>query len=274
LERLVERSPDLADGWVALVRQLVKAGQRDRAEDALVKAQKKLSAAGELWQLPVAECYEALGKVAVAERHYRLALRAVPDSPIVLRPLAHFYLVNDQPEEALPLLRALIHSPNSGREHAAWARRMAASIPFRLLTLGRPLPKPPDEAELLQLLGSDADTSEDRRARALIKAAHPGRAGEALTLFQQTLSAQVPLTAEEQLRLAQLYDLAGDPNQADELMNKLLNSPGVTGQVIAAQVRRLLGRGDNGEARQWLNQLRKREPDSRRTRDLQALADL
>ena len=32
-------------------------------------------------------------------------------------------------------------------------------------------------------------------------------------------------------------------------------------------------RDDNGEAAQWLNQLRKREPDAQRTRDLQALAD-
>ena len=151
---------------------------------------------------------------------------------------------------------------------------MAATIPFQMLTLGRQLSSLPAEQELLNLLGPDADTPEGRRIRALVMAVQPGRAGEALALFRQNVPAQATLAPEEQLRLAQLYDLAGERTQADELMGKLLYSHGVTGQVIAAQVRRLLSRGDNGEAAQWLNQLRKREPDAKRTRDLQALADL
>ncbi len=275
LEHLVERSPQLADGWVALVRQLVKAGQHEKAEDVLVKAQRKLSAAGEFWQLPVAQCYEALGKIPLAERHYRLALQAMPDNPLVLRPLARFHLANDRPEDALPILHALIHSPHTSSHHAAWARRMAASLPFQLLTLGRPLSKPPSEQELLSLLGANADSPTDQRIKALVLAIQPGRAGEALALFRQTVTPQAPLSPEEQLRLVQLSDLAGERNQADDLMDKLLNSRDVTAQVIAAQVRRLMGRGDNGEAGQRLNQLRKLEPDAKRTRDLQqALADL
>src|SRR5262249_26470077 len=54
LERLAERSGDVAEVWVALVRHLVRTGQRDRAENVLPRAQRRLSAVDDLWLLPLA----------------------------------------------------------------------------------------------------------------------------------------------------------------------------------------------------------------------------
>lgn len=273
LEKLVERQPELPEGWVALVRQLVKARQRDRAEDVLVKAQKQLSAGGEFWQLSLAQCFEALGKVDQAEGYYEQARKAMPESPLVLRPLARFYLANDRPEDALPLLRTLMRSPYTSRDHAVWARRMWALVPFQLLTLNRQLSDPPSEQALEELLAYNGDSVTDRRIRALVKGVQPAQAPEALKLFQKTIT-QAPLSPDEQFRLAQLCDLAGDAKQGDDLMKQLLERHPLTGQYLAGQVRRLLTRGDNGEARVYLNWLQQSEPNAKRTQRLQALSGL
>src|SRR5262249_22808809 len=76
LERLTQRFGDLGESWVALVRHLVRAGRRDRAEDALARAQQRLSGVDDLWQLRLAECCDALGRYEQAERYYQAAHKA------------------------------------------------------------------------------------------------------------------------------------------------------------------------------------------------------
>jgi Tfp pilus assembly protein PilF len=148
---------------------------------------------------------------------------------------------------------------------------MLAGIPFRMLTLGRP----PAQGLLAEVAEQElpAESAADQRARALLLAARPGKANEALTRFRRTLSAGASLTPEEQLHLAHLCELNGDRVEADRLMGELLAPGRETAQSLAAQVRLLLGRGEKAAALRWLKRLQEREPDAPRTRALRDRAE-
>jgi tetratricopeptide (TPR) repeat protein len=274
LERLVERSGDVAEVWVALVRHLAREEAREAAEDALARAQRHLSGEDPQY-IGLGQCFEALAKVDQAEQAYRLALTAAPADPLARRQLARFYLAQDRPEEALPHLRALSGSPFIVPEQAAWARRMLATLPFQVVVLGDPVEsaapvRSVSEAEALGLLRLNQQGKEsvaDRRARALVVGTDPRRRPEAVRLFEETLPL-APLTAEEQFRLAQLREAKGDHTGAGELMLGLLASEPRNAQFLAGQVRRLLAWGDRAGARHWLRHLQKVEPDTPRTRAL------
>jgi tetratricopeptide (TPR) repeat protein len=268
LERLTETSGDIPDTWVALLRHLVHLGRWERVEGVLEKAAAKLEGAG------LARCYEAAARVKQAERAYRKALKEAPADSLLRRNLARFYLFHDQPEKAFPHLRLLATPAAVLPEHAAWARRMLATLPFQLAALGRPAPddrRPVTEAAGLRLLGRNHPNGDesvaDRRARALVLAADRSRLGAGLRLFEETLPQQ-PLTPEDRFRLAQLCELAGASERADGLMVGLLGEHPHNAQYLAGQVRLLLTRGDQPEARRWLKRLEKVEPDTPRTRSL------
>ncbi len=272
LERLVEHAGDIPDTWVALIRHLARMGERERAEDALARAQKRLGREPGQQYAGLAECHEALGKAEQAERLLRLVLAEAPADPLLLRRAARFYLEHDRPGEAAEHLRDLIDSAAALPEQTAWGRRMLATLPFRSAALGRSFQdRPPTEAEALRLLEENRQGGEervdDRRARALVLGVNPQRRKEAVSLFEGTVR-QRPLTPDEQLGLAQLHDLAGDRHRASDLMQALLASHGHNAQYLAAQVRRLLKQGDRAGARLWLERLKKVEPDTPRTRSL------
>ncbi len=275
LDRLTQRFGDLGESWVALVRHLVRAGRRDRAEDALARAQQRLSGIDDLWQLRLAECCEALGRNEQAERYYQLAHKAAPSSPLVRRKAAQFYLAVDQPEKAAPHLKALLTSPYESKDNISWARRQLASVPLQLLLLRREPPasvKPLlRDDDLYGLLGTTQPA--DLRARALVIAAQPGRAEDGLRRFEKTVSEQTALSVEERLQFAQLYDLVGERARANELMEQALSAEPKDAHLLAAQVRRLLRHEERGAARGWLKRLQELEPDSPRVRAFQSEID-
>ena len=273
LERLTENSGAIADTWVALLRHLVRAGQWEDVRDVLPRARRRLTAGIEPQWVGLARCYEVAAQTEQAERAYRRALKDAPGDSLVLRDLAYFYLFHDRPGEALPPLRALIGSPSALVEHVAWARRMLATLPFQIAALS-PITgesRAVSEEMGLKLLESNrrgpSKSVADQRAQALVLAADPRRAPEALRLFGETLSRQA-LTPDEQFWLAQLADLGGDSSRADGLMLSLLAGHGHNARYLAGQVRRLLARGDRAGARRWLRHLQKVEPDTPRSRAL------
>ena len=150
-------------------------------------------------------------------------------------------------------------------------------MPFQFAILKREMPtsyrKHFQEEALLKWLPTASDTKEEtrtERARALLIAAQPGRESEGLKRFEKTLTTRVPLTNEEQLRLVQLRDLAGEPAKADELLTELLKRESFNGQYVAGQVRLHLSRGDRPAASRTLKRLLELEPDTERTRSLQS----
>jgi tetratricopeptide (TPR) repeat protein len=274
LEALIARQGDVGDIWVALIRHLAQSGQRPQAEEALARARKRLAGITEPGDSSLAQALEALGRADEAEKEYLRSLKASPANAILWHRLAQFYLDQDRPEDALPLLRSLASPASSLPGYTPWARRMMALVPFQMAVLGR-LPEgarwPVSEKTALWLLDQNRQEGKesvvDRRARALVIGIDPKRRMEAIELFEKTRSSG-PLTLDERFRLAQLYELAGNRLRAGELMLGVLNENDHNPQFIAGQVRRLLAHDDRARARPWLLRLEKLEPDSPRTRAL------
>src|SRR5262249_39620745 len=248
LDRLGERSGDFAEVWGARIRHLVREEEWGQAEDALARAQRRLSG-NDTSPLGLGQCYEALAKVEQAERAYRLAQQSAPADPLVRRQLARFYLDHDLPEEALPHLPVLSVSPSPLPGHAARARRMLATLSFQVVALGRPVQgvEVPGSEEALKLLSLNRQAGKeliaDRRARALVLGTDSRRRQEAVRLFEETLPL-APLTPEEQFRLAQLPEANGGATRAGEVMLSLLATQPRKAQVLARQVRRGVSGGE------------------------------
>jgi predicted Zn-dependent protease len=264
LERAAERFPDTGDTWVALVRLLARTGQRSRAEDVLPRAQRALSASDDLWQLPLAQCYEALGRPTAAGRTFALALHAAPHNPFVQRQAVRFYLASDQPGEAAPVLTAMARSAFATPSQVAWARRMLATLPLRFRILKLPVPS--------SLRAAPGGAVPDRASRAWLLAGG-GKMKEALAVFEETRAARESLAPEDRYLLAHLYALNGKPGRALDLLEELASHPESAAQAAAASARLLIDARDLTPARQWLNRLRALEPDSPRVRELQAILE-
>jgi Flp pilus assembly protein TadD len=157
---------------------------------------------------------------------------------------------------------------------------MLAEIPFHLRALKRVAPSQDEllsEQKLRSLLRRNSSGGkehvQDKRAGALLTAAHPGQLKEGLERFRSTLSLQAPLTPDDQFRLAQLSEMAGEQAKADALLEELLVTHRYNGQYLAGQVRSLAARGQFSLAKNWLRRLQDIEPDSGRVRSLRALLD-
>jgi hypothetical protein len=123
--------------------------------------------------------------------------------------------------------------------------------------------------ENVRALGPNVD---DDRARAVVLASRPDRRREALGLLRSTATRQ-PLAPAEQFLLAQLYDEAGEPSRAIDVLLGLLADERPDPEHLAYYVRGLIGRGDLDGAGASLDRLERLEPNSARTPELrEALA--
>src|SRR5207237_5978789 len=100
-----------------------------KAEAELEKAKVKIPK--DQLPLALAPCYEALGRVELADEQYRAALAAHPNDPSVLRAVSTFYARTGQAAKAVPVLRRLIDPQTQApAATAAWGRRaLAVSLP-------------------------------------------------------------------------------------------------------------------------------------------------
>jgi tetratricopeptide (TPR) repeat protein len=261
--RAAELGGRIPDAWVALVGFLARTGQADKAEAVLAGLPKRL-APGQL-ALAQARCYEALGRMDAAAERFQDALAKRPDDFLVLRGAAAFYLHTDQPARAEPLLRRLLDPAVVVPDGAlAWTRRQLALV---LAGAGGEA----NYRAALALLDANrtpaGETLADRRARALVEATRPDQRSAALSTLEE-LPGDPPLTPDEQLRLARLYEAAGDWPRAQAQMQSLLETDPLNPAYLVHAVRNLLARGRTGEARDLAARLAKLEPDSARTREL------
>src|SRR5262249_18264082 len=149
--------------WVALVGHLARAGQPQKAEEALREAARRLPA--DRAALGLARCEEALGRLDRAEKLYQKALARRPADFIALRALADFHRRHDTPAAAVPPLRKLIEpSTRAPEEFVVRARRELAVA----LASGENAPP----AEALALLARNAQVigpaAADNVARAFV----------------------------------------------------------------------------------------------------------
>jgi predicted Zn-dependent protease len=250
--RLADHVPDV---WVALVEQLGRTGQADAAEKVLSQLREKLPVAD--WPLTLARSHEALHQLTQAEAEYDRALAARPDDFVVLAWAADFFVRQDRPERAEPLLRRLISPAVAApAEHTTRARRQLA-----VLIASH------SGAEALSLVHGDSVA--DERARWFVRGQDAAQLPGVLTQFEESLKRQPP-SAVERLLVAELYLAAGKAAQARTALQPLMTQSAPVPQHVARYVRVLIRGGDLKEAATQLAQLERWEPQTART---QALRD-
>jgi tetratricopeptide (TPR) repeat protein len=272
LRRAVALAETRPEPWVALVRCLTWLGQKDRAEEAIRQAEKKLPR--ERGRVALAHCYAAVGQDRRAEELYHAALKDTPDDLAVLANLADFYLLRGRVEAADPHLRRIIRLKVGTLEETAARRALALALAAKedprlahqaLVVLGvldkeGQLTPPPER-----------QTPEDLRARALVL----GRSRslrlrrEAVRLIEK-LGRQEFSSEAALFFLAELYESVGDWPKARQVLLSLATAHGKNPPHLARYTRALLRHGEGAEAAVWVKQLDEAAPKGLETMELKA----
>jgi hypothetical protein len=102
-----------------------------------------------------------------------------------------------------------------------------------------------------------------------VAAAKPGGLPDALKAVEATLAEALP-TADERLRLARLYEAAGDGAKACEQLRSLVVEDELNPEYLSFYIDALLRRGPADEARPWVERLDALEPGSARVKAFRA----
>jgi tetratricopeptide (TPR) repeat protein len=271
LRRSVELKDDAPEPWVTLIDFLVRTERKADAEAALQKAEGKLSAGKH--RLALAQCYAAVGQLDKAADLHRAALAADPNDPAVLQAATELALRTGRREDAKQYLRRLVALKDQSPGAATGARAVLALLAVgegndyqltreTLTSLGF-LNLPPEALA--------AESTEDKRARAVVLALQPGRGSreEAVRVLEEVAKVQ-PLAAADQFLLAQLYRSLGQWPKARSQMLGLLGKGEVDPVHVAAYARWLLERGGAAEAAPWVARLEQLHPKEWRTVELEA----
>jgi len=257
-------------GWDATAALAASLAGRDRRREAeAVVGGLKAKLPERYAALPLARCYEAAGRLDLAERYYGEAVNRRPDDGATLIAAATFHLRLDHAGRAESLLRRL---PGPGVEASAadlaWARRELAMV---LAADGGDAKV--DEAAAV--LGAGPKPGEDaaafRRARAFVLGARPEGREQALRLLEEA-GKLGPLPPDEQFRQARMYDAAGDWPQAREQLVGVLTSDRRNPEYLAYLIDGLLRHDAADEAGPWIARLEGLEPGSARVKEYRARA--
>jgi tetratricopeptide (TPR) repeat protein len=247
--------------WVTLVQFLVRKERVPEAERAIAMASSRLPA--DKAALPLALCYEAVGKLEPAREQYQRAVKDKPGDVLLHRALAAFYIRSGQVSEAEPILRKVIDRQlGATAADAAWARRALALaligrgdyqkafplIGLRLETDGRISESP---------IAPEDDPTDEQRIRAQVLATQMWREPrkKAITLLEE-LGRRRALLPDDQFLLAQLYVTDGDgawPKARDML--RLLTGPGKNPAYLAYYAQAALRQRDREEAERCIGYL-------------------
>ena len=193
-------------------------------------------------------------------RNYLIALHDALATAAAL--LASFYLRENQSCKAEPHLRRIV-DPGSiaPAEQAAWARRHLALH----LSAGKSQSSFDEAMTLIDTnLAADSGSLPDQRAQAFVLGTQSGKSREAIRLLEETMKRQ-PLSLDEQCRLAQLYETAGDRIRAREQFIGLVAVQRPNPAHLAHYTRFLAKQGELREATRWLGRLEKLKPNAPET---------
>jgi tetratricopeptide (TPR) repeat protein len=263
LRRAVELAGDVPEAWANLVLHLARTGAKQKAEEALRAAEKKLPGGPAL--VAQAYCYEVLANRARAEELYRAALATHPDNTEVLRANAIYALRVNRPAEARAHLEQMLTKCQPSER--AWVKRF--------LAIARASGDYEQAREALGQLGVSADKqegAEDLRAKLLILAGQQGpRHWREQVNVLESLARISTLSGDEQLLLAQRYEALGEKRKAREQMLTLLAEHGTNPDYLAYYAESLVRRNEFTDARTWLARLEELEPKTFRSLGIKAL---
>jgi tetratricopeptide (TPR) repeat protein len=271
LRRAVDLAPGQPETWVALVQFLVRVNRMPDAQAVMERAQSTLPP--DQAPLALAECSEVLGRAEQAQKYYQTALATKPNDVLVLRGVAGFLMRVGRPRDAEPFLRRILDQQvKAGDRDVSWARRGLAMV---LVARGAPL------AESLSLVGLKLDSKgklveekplpneeavDEERARARVLATQKIRAlrDKAIALLED-LNQRLPLNADDQFLLAQLYEAVGNWPKACEQLQKLIAPRNAKPLYLAHYAQGMIFQGKRTEAQKYIAKVEELE----RTQNLQ-----
>jgi cellulose synthase operon protein C len=253
--QVVELDPEMPEGWLALVSQLMMDKKPTDAIKALQDAQIKLPE--DRRNIVMASGYEAIGDRDRAQPFFQSALDAAPGDLAVLRQVAQFYLRWKKPAEAEKQLESMLQiTPKdpAQKENLAWARRTMAQM------LAATNEYPQFQKAIGILASTDEEPNADNlltRVTLLFEHGDPQSSRQALKDLTR-LAKLRDLNSQERMILARLYERVDDWTKARAEMMALLG-PKADPSVYLAFAEMLLRHDSPDEAISWLRALQAKE---------------
>ena len=253
---------DPLDAWLALITHLARDNRPMEADSAIDQMRHHLPPEQQPFALGV--CYEALGRMELAEKNYAEALERRKNESLLLQRLASLYIRVNQANKAEPLLlRMLGPTVVAPEANLAWARLQLA-----LLVAERGGEDNVKAAIVLIEANrrNGRETLSDERALAFVQATRPESRSAALKTLENSRPVQ-PMEPDELFRLARLYEASKDDwSRVRELMDEVLKLDAMNPEYLAHHVTNLLKHGDRNGARPLVERLARLEGDTERVK--------
>ena len=268
LRKTLELDAMVSEAWPTLVALLVQNKKEDEARQLTMKAQVTLPE--DRTPLVLAQCYQVLGDLGLAEQHYLSAVSYDPENLSVIRSVARFYLATGRGRQARQFLDQILkltgRDPEKYQEQLVWARRSLA----RVLAAEGTWRQLQEAMKLLDRNAGDGKIGlEDLRLKAAILASRSERRSqtEAIDLFKEIRDERnEKLTPQEQFQLARLYEKTNSWTQCLDEMRQLLNREPENVGYLSAYIEMLLRRDRPTNAiLPWFAKLEKLAPNTAAT---------
>ncbi|MGA7499844.1 MAG: tetratricopeptide repeat protein [Isosphaeraceae bacterium] len=248
----VKLAPSVPETWRSWVEYLARTNQAQAAREAAAAAEKALSPVGST--LTLAQCHWTTGEASKAEALFRAAIKDRPHDAATLRLAASFFLDQNYPDRAAPLVAELFKpETKASQADVAWAKRSEMMLGFAAGV------KPEQVEQALrrveQNLKSDPNDLDAQRMRAVLLSMQFSRRKESIQAIESLDRAQ-ELTPRERFLLVTLYSAEGDwPNCRSE-MRKVLEDGRRQPRHLVFYVNLLTRLGELDEAEKWLRALK------------------
>ncbi|QDU39630.1 tetratricopeptide repeat protein [Maioricimonas rarisocia] len=251
----VEVEGESGAAWVGLIRFL----HEHRSPDAAMHALQTLRAREDVDPLTLAQCYEACGSLASAEKHYVELEQSRGDDAMTLRAVAEYRLRRGQADRAEVIIRQLTRiGDGESTSERLWAiRRLAGLLAARgtlegfrqALELLEDQPErdlgPIGQRQLARMLARRPELDHVRRAKVLFTRLH----------------ARKLLGPVDQVQFCRVLETLGEDNACEHNWAMLVEEHGGDAYVCTSWLTRLLDRGRVDDAEAFTSAL----PDSLRS---------
>ena len=250
--RAIDLAPSVPLTWQTWVEYLARTNQTQAARNAAAAAEEALSSVGS--SLTLAQCYWTTGDVSKAEALFGAAVKDRPHDAATLRLAASFFLDQNYPDRAAPLVAELFKpETRASRADIAWAKRSNMMVNLA----GGLKPELVEQALRLveQDLQSDPNEFAAQRMRAVLLSMQFSRRKEAIQAIESLDQAQ-ELTSRERFLLATLYSAECDWPKCRSTMLKVLEDGRRQPRHLIFFVDLLTRLGDLDEAEKWFSALK------------------
>jgi tetratricopeptide (TPR) repeat protein len=264
LSEAVRVRPQRIDPWLALLAYQQRHNLTEESEATLAEMKTKLPA--DLVPHALAQTWEVQQQWQRAERAYRRILSREPREVTTWQRLLRLYLRGNRNAEAERVLELLLGPTLVVPEEELPALRRQLALVMTAPEHGNVLVGRALSLLAVNRASEGGDTVANLRVAALVRGVIEDQTDAALRTLERLPGGRAVLT-EEKLRLAGLYDRAGNWRRCRELLLELLAGDVSNTALMAVLLDGLLRHGKKAEAAGWLEHLEKLEPAAARTRE-------